>query len=114
MRNIIVAVVLGLLPSSPCATEGQALEFLSWYDGWGTHTVWGAGTIAGSYNGARVNCGRLIVPVRAIHDSHETDGQPLLRDQTSEHAKVHNLELLHSLEGKGIKCAFGQAFAAEA
>ena len=101
------------------ATSGQSLgqnggsEFLSWYNGWGIHTVWGAGQISGSYKGAHVLCGDTRIPVRAIHDTHETDGRPLAQEQTAEHARSVNIALLHALEALGDKCQFQQASADE-
>jgi hypothetical protein len=114
MRNSIAFAVLGLAFCGGCSGGERPVEFLSWYDGWGTHTVWGAGTVRGSYTGASVDCGRQTFPIRAIYDSHETDGGPVPAEQTSEYAKRHNIELLRSLEGQGIECAFERASAAEA
>ena len=105
-----VLVVLMLLPlGGECLGQEAHREFLSWYNGRGVHTVWGAGKISGSYIGAHVKCGDTLVPVRAIHDSHESDGSPLHPTQTAEYASAHNVALLRSLESTGNRCAFVQA-----
>jgi len=112
MRKIAIGILL--LASFSATGQGETQAFLSWYDGWGTHTVWGAGKISGSYNGAKVQCGNVFVPVRPILDTHESDGNPLSPIQTAEHAKSVNAPLLHSLESRGEKCVFQPAATDEA
>lgn len=107
MRQITIELLL--LASFSAAGQGEAQEFLSWYDGWGTHTVWGAGKISGSYDRAKVKCGNVFVPVRPILDTHESDGTPPSPTQTAEHAKSVNVVLLRSLESRGHKCVFQTA-----
>ena len=104
MRQIAIGLLLLATFSAEGREETQA--FLSWYDGWGTHTVWGAGKISGSSNRARVKCGNVFVPIRPILDTHESDGNPPSPTQTAEHAKSVNVALLRSLESRGDKCVF--------
>jgi hypothetical protein len=104
MMKFTVGLLLLALSSAHAQSENQ--EFLSWYDGWGTHTVWGAGKISGSYNRTQVKCGKIFVPVRPILDTHESDGEPLSPTQTADHAKALNMSLLRSLESRGDKCVF--------
>ena len=113
MKRIALALSL-LLASGTCLSQDEPQEFLSWYDGWGTHTIWGAGKVSGSYRAAHVKCGDTLVRVRAIHDSHETDGKPLSTAQTAEHARSKNIVLLRMLESKSEKCIFRQASSSEA
>ena len=112
MRQITIGLLL--LASFSAAGQGETQAFVSWYDGWGTHTVWGAGKISGSFNRAKVRCGNVFVPVRPILDTHENDGNPPSSTQTVEHAKSVNVALLRSLESRGNKCVFQTAAADEA
>ena len=112
MRQITIGLLI--LASFSAAGQGEAQAFLSWYDGWGTHTVWGGGKVSGSHNGTKVKCGNVFVPVRAILDTHESDGNPLSPAQTAEHAKSVNVALLRSLEFRGYRCAFQTASTDEA
>jgi hypothetical protein len=109
-----IAVGLLSLASFSAYGQGEAQAFLSWYDGWGTHTVWGVGRISGSYNGAKVKCGNIFVPVLSILDTHESDGNPLSPAQTAEHAKSVNVPLLRALESQGNKCIVHAVAADEA
>jgi len=104
MRQIAIGLLL--LASSSATGQGETQAFLSWYDGWVTHTVWGAGKISGSYNRAKVKCGNVFVPVRPILDTHESDGNPLSPAQTAERAKSVNVPLLRSMESRGDRCVF--------
>jgi hypothetical protein len=80
--------------------------FLSWYNGWGTHSVWGAGRVAGSYENAAVKCGNAQIKVKAIYDSHASADRPPTEKQTSAFARSHNVALVRELTSKGIQCAF--------
>ena len=104
MKQITIGLLFFASFSAPGQTESPA--FLSWYDGWGTHTVWGAGKISGTYKGAKVKCGDAFVQVRAIRDTHDSDGNPPSPTQTAEHAKSVNLTLLRTLQSRGEKCVF--------
>ena len=112
MKQITIGLIL--LASFSAAGQAEPQAFLSWYDGWGTHTVWGAGKVSGSHNGTRVKCGDVLVQVRPILDTHESDGNPLSPTQTSEHARSVNAALLRTLESSGDKCAFQTVSTAEA
>jgi hypothetical protein len=106
MKSVFATAALGLVMCGPCFGQNEGPEFLSWYDGWGTHTVWGAGKISGSYKNTQANCGGILIPVRAIYDSHETDGAPLSREQSSDYAREHNSSVLEVLNGLGVECDF--------
>jgi hypothetical protein len=107
MNKRVLALLLAIF--SPLGFgQDKPQEFLSWYDGWGTHTVWGAGTISGSYRDAHVNCGGTMVVVRAIFDTHESRGTPPSPNQTAEFAAASNTELLKVFEARGDKCAFAK------
>jgi|SRR6185295_6539944 len=107
MNTRVLALLLAIL--SPLAFgQDKPQEFLSWYDGWGTHTVWGAGTISGSYRDAHVKCGSTTVVVRAIFDTHESRGAPPDPNQTAEYARASNTALLKVFETRGDKCAFAK------
>ena len=98
-------MVLLVLGGGAIGQDGQE-EFLSWYDGWGTHTVWGVGKIKGHYRDARVQCGTRSIPVRAIHDTHNSDRKPLAPTQTRHFARSKNAATLRKIESRGDKCSF--------
>lgn len=104
MRQI--AIGLAFLASFPVAGQVENQSLLSWYDGWGTHTVWGGGKVTGGYNVAEVKCGSVLVPVRPILDTHESNGNPPTPTQTVEYAKSVNVALLRTLDSRGDKCVF--------
>jgi hypothetical protein len=105
MKRIAIALVL-LSLSAGARSQEESPEFLSWYDGWGTHTVWGAGKVTGSYREARVQCGSASIPVRAIYDTHNTDRTPLSYTQTRRFARLKNAGVLRKLKSRGDKCVF--------
>jgi hypothetical protein len=102
----ITLTLLFLLFSGTCSSQERPYEFLSWYDGWGTHTVWGAGKVMGSYRDASVQCGNTLIPVRAIYDTHNTDGKVLTYAQTRRFARSRNAVVLRKIESHGDKCVF--------
>jgi hypothetical protein len=103
MRIAAILLAIGLAVVSTAASA-QSREFLSWYDGWGTHTIWGIGKVFGNYSGAKVKCGTRLIPVRAVYDSHE--GDPPTADQKGEHLRVVNVALLHRIEAVAGRCIF--------
>ena len=101
--SIFIAAV-ALLPAS--ASPAQTDErFLSWYNGWGSHRVWGAGRVAGSYENAFVECGGKQIKVIPIYDTHASRQAPT-SEQSSGFARSHNVALAKALATKGDKCAF--------
>ena len=109
-RRIGLVARLGRLSAVLLTAAGSSQaqapqEFLSWYDGWGTQTLWGIGKIESSYNNTAVQCGRLAIPVRAVYDTH-ADIDPPTAGQSREHAARVNLALSKALEANGSKCAF--------
>ncbi|QJR13483.1 hypothetical protein DSM104440_00267 [Usitatibacter palustris] len=105
-RELVLCALLGV-GHGVHAQETQDVKFLSWYDGWGTHEIWGGGKINASYSGASVKCGSLRVSVTPIYDTH-ADGQPPTKSQTSDFAKVHNSKVLEQLRSRGLKCDFSK------
>jgi len=96
MKTLALSLLLLGTSSQPSTPR----ELLSWYNGWGTHTVWGLGKVSGSYQGT---FGKVQIPVRAIYDSH-ADGSPPLDTQSQDYARSANSATLRSLEADGIRC----------
>ena len=113
MKRTAIALTL-LTFSGACRSQDERQEFLSWYDGCGTHTVWGAGNVSGSYRDASVHCGSRSIPVRAIYDTHNTDGTPLKDEQTRKFARSKNAIVLRQVKSRGDKCKFKLASSREA
>lgn len=103
----LVAITLFAFSNLACAEEKTGHEFLSWYDGWGSHLVWRVGSITGSYATASVKCGKEEIKVVPIYDTHTTS-QPPGQKQSSAFARAHNIALAQELAKKGIRCAFGE------
>ena len=102
----IALSLLILLSQASCSAPLEHQAFLSWYDGFGTHTVWGVGAVTGGYGTSQVKCGGVNIQVVPIHDTHENDGSPLLTNETVEYAKKENARLLGTLVSRGYKCKF--------
>jgi hypothetical protein len=86
--------------------ENRATRFLSWYNGWGTHTVWGLGETAGNYADAWVQCGKEKVKVEVIYDTHFPVISPPAENQSQEFARRHNLGVAKDFQNKGVQCEF--------
>ena len=84
-------------------------SFYSWYDGWGSHQVWGVGKVSAEYAKATVRCGPVTVNVLPIYDTHGAAGQPPGREQTVEFAQAHNARVLKKLESNGLRCEIAEA-----
>jgi hypothetical protein len=70
MNHKAVVIFVGLLIAQPAVAE-DTQPFLSWYNGWGTHIIWGAGKVSGgSYDGTAVQCGDAQIKVKVIYDTH--------------------------------------------
>jgi hypothetical protein len=89
----------------PALSANQTPEFLSWYNGWGMHTVWGVGKLPGNYTGTTIKCGDALIRVRAVYDTHQ-DKVPPKAAQSSKYLEAVNLTLLDDLANKGNKCIF--------
>ena len=103
MKISLLVLALGVT-STPVASE-PTQEFLSWYNGWTVHTVWGIGQVSGSYLGATIKCGGTLVPIRAVYDTH-ADRDPPKPEQVESYVKAVNLALLGSIEAIAGKCEF--------
>ena len=104
MKNVLHLIAF-LIVSPLVYGQSGAEQFLSWYDGWGTHTVWGAGTVQASYRDAKVKCGGKMVAVVPIYDTHSYEGPPK-ENQTREYAERMNKSLLKQFEKNGVMCSF--------
>ena len=94
-----------LLPCIALAADAPPPRFLSWYDGWGTHTVWGIGKVQGSFVGTVIICGVDRIPVAAIYDTHADHTKPQ-SDQSADFARRANRRLLEQFEGAKTTCTF--------
>ncbi|TBR39597.1 MULTISPECIES: hypothetical protein [Dyella] len=103
MKALLLAALLSV-PSMPALAQDHR-EFLSWYNGWTVHTIWGVGKISGSYVGTKIKCGSVSIPVRPVYDTHQRTAPPT-EEQSSDFAAKANFALLHSLEANGTKCQF--------
>jgi hypothetical protein len=102
--KLFAAVALVALSASAAAQPERT--FLSWYNGWGSHQVWGVGRVVGSsYANASVKCGETEIKVVPIYDSHSAT-QPPNQKQSSAFASSHNVALAQELAKKGVQCAF--------
>jgi hypothetical protein len=103
MRHL--APLAFLLPCFALAADASPPRFLSWYDGWGTHTVWGIGKVQGSYVGTVVLCGKEAIPVAAIYDTHADHTEPR-NDQGADFARRANRQLLERFRAAKVSCTF--------
>lgn len=83
-------------------------EFLSWYNGWHVHSVWGAGILRAPFAEASVACGTISVPIRVVFDTHSSGGVPPTADETKLKVENHNLALLKELCAAGLRCSFDE------
>jgi len=103
MRHIVTLLLI--IPCIVLAVEAPSPHFQSWYDGWGTHTVWGIGKVQGSYRGTSVTCGGGTVPVIAIYDTHANHEKPR-PDQSAEFARQANRRVLEQFREAKVSCTF--------
>lgn len=103
MKALLLAALLPVALMPAVAQDHR--EFLSWYNGWTVHTIWGVGKIFGSYFGTTVKCGSITIPVHPIYDTHQHTAPPTA-EQSSDYAAAANLVLLHKLDADGTKCTF--------
>jgi hypothetical protein len=103
MKTALIALLLMAVTATARAQEKQ--EFLSWYNGWGVHTLWGIGKVQGSYFGSTMKCGSALIPIRAVYDTHQ-DTDPPTATQSRKHVEAENLALLRTLEANRTKCIF--------
>lgn len=105
MKKASFALFLAIAFSELSCADESDQTFLSWYDGWGIHTIWGIGKITGSYSSATVQCGSKVVRVQPVYDTHSDIAEPTAT-QTREYVEAANLLLLRGLLENGNKCAF--------
>jgi len=99
------ATLVFLLPCLVLAADASPPRFLSWYDGWGTHTVWGIGKVHGSLVGTVIICGKESIPVAAIYDTHADHAEPR-SDQTADFARRANRQVLARFKDAKTNCTF--------
>jgi hypothetical protein len=102
LSTLIAAVALVCAKASAAETDDH---FLSWYNGWGSHHVWGVGRVAGGYENAFVECDGKQIEVVPIYDTHASH-QPPTPKQSSSFARSHNVAFAKALATKGVKCMF--------
>src|SRR5258706_9504197 len=91
-RSLVFSAAIVVSPLAlPQST--QEFTFFSWYDGWGTHQVWGVGRISASHTEALVKCGQLRIKVIPIYDTHSA-GRPPNKEESADFAKSHNLSVV--------------------
>ena len=106
MKITALALVLCLSLMQPVSAQEESEYFMSWYNGWGTYTVWGIGKVASGSSGIpSVNCGNTQIEIKPIWDTHADIGEPN-ETQSADYAKANNLALLQKLEVAGKKCSF--------
>ena len=105
MKIEALALLLSLSLLQMASADEAPEQFMSWYDGWGVHTVWGIGNVAKGYSNASVICGSAKIEIRVIWDTHETSGEPT-ETESADYAKDNNLVLLQKFEANGKKCKF--------
>lgn len=103
MKSVLLILLLLGIPISASAQDHR--EFLSWYNGWTVHTLWGIGKVSGSHHGTKIQCGSSLIPVRAVYDTHLDYGPPNF-NQSSKQVATANLALLHAIQSDGTKCSF--------
>lgn len=79
--------------------------FLSWYNGWTRHDVWGIGAVMAAYSNGAVDCGGRSVRLVPVYDSHADMRAPKW-NQTKAYVQSYNHAVLKLLEANGITCDF--------
>jgi len=102
---LLAFVALSTFSDLSYPEEKTNYEFLSWYNGWGSHHVQGVGSITGSYTNALVKCDENKIKVVPIYDTHSAI-QPPDQKQSATFAKAHNVALVKELAKKDIHCVF--------
>jgi hypothetical protein len=105
MTEGVMCLLLMVAMANHCLAEDESHHFLSWYNGYGRHTVWGLGDVLGPYASATAKCGSSVIKVLAIYDTHRAQAPPT-EDQSADYARTRNLELIRVLEHQGIGCRF--------
>ena len=96
-------LTFAILAAFGCQSNAQfvPIEFLAWYDGWGTLTVWGVGDV----RERTVQCGDRQIGIRVVYDGHMRTAAPTA-SQTMAFAQASNEKLLRSFQAQGLACAF--------
>lgn len=85
--------------------QSNEYVFLTWYNGWTRHDVWGVGAVMASYLSGSVECDGRTVRLVPIYDSH-ADMRPPKQTETKAYAKSYNLTVLKLLQANDVKCNF--------
>jgi hypothetical protein len=106
----MLALLLAILPVTAVSAQNiPQPAFHSWYDGWGTHTVWGIGKIRGASTNVWILCADQRVPVVAVHDTHDaahTDEPGPDAKHTASALRQSNQQLLQAFAQANAHCAF--------
>ena len=107
MRNnqklIFLLILFAAFNPISAQEQNSKKQFYSWYNGWGTHTIWGLGKHSSTYNNAKIVCGNKKIQITPIYDTHANPIPPIL-EQTSLYAETHNIKLIKQLKNEGIIC----------
>lgn len=85
--------------------ESNTYSFLTWYDGWGGHTVWGVGKVGACFTCGSVMCGSTKVEFTVSYDAHTRTADSKY-PQEKEFATTYNSMLLAHFKQIGQGCNF--------
>ncbi len=85
--------------------ESNTYSFLTWYDGWGSHTVWGVGKVGACFTCGSVMCGSTKVEFTVSYDTHTRTADSVY-PQEKEFATTYNSMLLAHFKQTGQRCIF--------
>lgn len=80
-------------------------SFLTWYDGWGGHTVWGVGKVGACFTCGSVMCGNTKVEFTVSYDTHTRTADSKY-PQEKKFATTYNSMLLTHFKQTGQECYF--------
>ncbi|WP_444909969.1 hypothetical protein [Microbulbifer sp. TRSA005] len=113
---VLVAFLLSLLACSDLSTsspdeqlaqdiKANSYSFLTWYDGWGGHTVWGIGKVGACFTCGKVICGTIKVDFIVTYDSH-TRSADSKYPKDKDYATTYNSMLLSHFNNQELECDF--------
>ncbi len=85
--------------------ESNTYKFLTWYDGWGGHTVWGDGKVGACFTCGSVMCGSTKVEFTVSYDAHTRTADSKY-PQEKEFATIYNSMLLAHFKQTEQGCSF--------
>jgi len=96
--------------NSPAEQLGRDVDskehtFLTWYNGWGQHSVWGVGKVGACFTCGSVTCGNTKITFTVTYDSHTRSGDSKY-PQSQEYASEYNTNLLAYFKIQKQECSF--------